>query len=172
MTSIFSPKPLNTPSIRHGVKNESTAKDNYLKHRPGAHLHECGLVVSKDLPFLGASPDAVLCENDEVGLVECKCPFSVRDKSIKVACQDPKFFLTHNPRTDVISLKEDHMYYAQIQGQLMITGANFCDLVVYTHEDLFVQRLTPDITYIEHLLSTLCEFYSTYAVEYLRNGTL
>ena len=35
-----------------------------LKHR---HVHECGLVINPDFPFLGASPDGKICELCKTG---------------------------------------------------------------------------------------------------------
>ena len=50
------------------------------------------------------------------------------------AWTDPKFFLE---QTGVLEckLKEDHPYYAQVQGQMAVTGARWCDLNVYTSKD-------------------------------------
>ena len=41
-----------------------------------------GTVISEEYPFLSASPDLqVSCECCGTGLVEIKCPYSIRDKS-------------------------------------------------------------------------------------------
>ena len=44
------------------------------------------------------------------------------------ACADPKFFCQ---RGDHCCLKTDHEYYAQVHGQLAITGSAWCDVIVY-----------------------------------------
>lgn len=61
---------------------------------------------------------------------------------------------------DLSTLKNTHAYYAQVQGQLLITGCSFCVFVVYTQKDLFVQRIQPDLPSM-----TLCLifFFKTYA---------
>ena len=41
----------------------------------------------------------------------------------------------------------------------MITGAPFCDFVVYTECDLHIERVQPDTVYITQLLDKLCYFY-------------
>lgn len=45
-----------------------------------------------------------------------------------------------------VQLKTGH--YAQVQGQLMITGAEFCEFIVYTQCDMAVERITPDISFM------------------------
>lgn len=40
----------------------------------------------------------------------------------------------------------------------MITGCDFCDFVVYTKKDIHVNRLFPDITFMESMLTNLADF--------------
>jgi len=81
---------------------------------------------------LGASPNQLVQENGVFGvfgLVEIKCPDSVYGRTIQEACQNLKFcceILDANP-----TLKVNHEYYYQIQGQLAITGAEWYDFVVW-----------------------------------------
>ena len=70
--------------------------------------------------LLGASPDRLVEENDTLGLAEIKCPYSVFGRSIKEVCQHPNFCCDISNSTP--SLKPEHEYYYQIQGQLAITG--------------------------------------------------
>ena len=53
-------------------------------------------------------------------------------------------------------LSKEHEYYTQIQGQLLINGCDFCEFIVYTHKDLFVQRVLPDLHFMGHVLEKLC----------------
>ena len=168
LRSIFEKKNVRAPALQHGKKHETAAKEEYLKKKEGAHLHECGLVVHKEMPFLGASPDAVVCQDGESGIIEVKCPYSARDMTIEEACKLTKFFLRQHPETKDINLNENHLHYAQVQGQLLITGANFCDFVVYTIKDIFIQRIELDADYVENLLKKLCTFYNDYALDYLK----
>ena len=41
-------------------------------------------------------------------------------------------------------LRENHAYYAQVQGQMGVTGARWCDFIVYTKIGLYVQRIPFD----------------------------
>lgn len=169
LRSIFEKKNVRAPALQYGKKHESTAKEEYLREKEGAHLHECGLVIHREMPFLGASPDAVVCMDGESGIIEVKCPYTARAMTVEEACTSiPKFFLSQDPETKEIKLKENHLHYAQVQGQLLITGAYFCDFVVYTSKDLFIQRITLDANYVEKLLQKLCKFYNDYALDYLK----
>ena len=152
----------------YGQANEKTAKVIYMKQR-NCHLHNIGLVVNPICPFLGASPDGIVCENGECGIIEVKCPYSARDYKIKEACEKVKdFFLEKNNETDEFELKKRHRHYYQVQGQLLITGANFCDFIVFTRYDLFVQRIKPDDLVIFEMVSKLSKFYVECFKQYVK----
>ena len=67
LRSIFCPKSFSAPSVDYGRRNESKAKSKYLKKYPSRHFHECGLVINKEIMFLGATPDAKLCDEWQKG---------------------------------------------------------------------------------------------------------
>ena len=125
------------------------------------HVHDCGLIVNPLFPCLGASPDGKVCDNGETGLLEVKCPFSARNMTIKEAVSPNSglrnFFLTCDG--DNFSLKKSHPYWYQVQGQLLVSGAKFCDFVKYTRQDYQAFRIYPDVETMEELLSKLCPIY-------------
>ena len=43
-----------------------------------------------------------------------------------------------------MKLKKQHSYYWQVQGQLLITGMEWRDFVVFAEEDMVVQRIYKD----------------------------
>ncbi|KAG5277107.1 hypothetical protein AALO_G00113600 [Alosa alosa] len=107
----------------YGQVNEKVAKTIYIKKR-GCHLHSIGLVVNPLCPFLGASPDGVVCKDGQSGLIEIKCPYAARDFTVREAIEKVKLFcLEIDEGEDQISLKRSHNYFYQVQGQIMITGA-------------------------------------------------
>jgi hypothetical protein len=169
LTSSFSKK-VSAPSLCYGQRHESTAKAAYLDARPNVHLHKCGLVINPDFPFLGASPDAKVCDSGVCGIMEVKCPFSARQMTIAQASNDiPNFQLQLSQSTDSSSykLKETHDNYAQIQGQLLVTGADFCDYVIYTQRDIHIERIYPNNVFMNDMLNKLTEFYAGYVKPYL-----
>ena len=114
----------------------------YSSRRP-VILFNSGLVVSMDAPFLGASPDSKVidagCE-DPYGLVEIKCPQTKFHVIPLEACSDRTYFceeVNGKPK-----LKENHQYYYQVQGQLGVTGVNWCDFVIYTNVGMIIQRIS------------------------------
>ena len=66
-----------------------------------------------------------------------------------------------------IILNPKHVYYYQVQGQLMITGAPFCDFVVFTKKDVHIQRILPDKNFMSEMLLTLAKFYAVHAMPFL-----
>ena len=108
-------------------------------------VFKSGFVVSMACPILAASPDGKVIDHScskPFGLVEVKCPFSKFHVRPLDACADESFFAENvngQPR-----LKRGHQYYFQIQGQLAVTGASWCDFVIYTSKGMSVERITFD----------------------------
>lgn len=180
MKSIFEPKDLSkVSSIRHGKTNEVIVRSLYArKMQKQSHknftVYDCGLVVNPSHPYLGASPDGKVFDPSSpspFGLLEIKCPYTWRNNSIEEACQDPNFpcaIINGVPR-----LKRDHKqgYYAQVQGQLALSGLPWCDFAVYLSgsHSLCVERIHFDADYWNNtLLPKLTSFYFKHAIAFLK----
>lgn len=180
LKSIFEPKDLSkVSSIQHGKQNEVIVRSKYArKMQKQLHknftVYECGLVVNPSHPYLGASPDGKVFDPTSAspfGLLEIKCPYTWRKHSIEAACQDPNFpceMINGVPR-----LKRDHKqgYYAQVQGQLALSGLPWCDFVVYLSgsHTLCVERISFDTDYWNNtLLPLLSSFYFKHAISFLK----
>ncbi|XP_053374237.1 uncharacterized protein LOC128546867 [Mercenaria mercenaria] len=118
------------PNTKYGKTHEKPARKMYSKFmnsngHKGLLVKECGFIVSKDSPFLGTSPDGLVycthCES-QLGLVEIKCPAAMkwRMKSPNECASDKDFFCEISDGK--VSLKKNHNYYFQVQGQMGITG--------------------------------------------------
>ena len=163
---LSSPKFSSIPTS-YGTAHEPVAKEEYCNKRPQAHILDCGFVVNPAFSFLGASPDAKICSGGVTGVLEIKCPYSARDKKIQEAVSEVNgFCLTECDGT--VQLKKDHAYMYQVQGQLMVTGAPFCEFVVYTKTDIHIERILPDTTFQENMLQKLSSFYKMHAVPYMQ----
>ena len=161
-------KSISAPSLDYGKRNESNAKAKYLETYPARHFHKCGLVINKEFCFLGATPDGIVCDDKRSGIAEVKCPYTARDYTVREAsAKINNFCLEFDQTTQLLGLKKDHEYYAQVQGQLMITGTDFCDFIVYTKNDIHVNRILPDIPFMNLMLCKLAEFFKTYAKPFL-----
>ena len=155
-------------SLEHGKRNEQKAKEKYLNKYPSRHLHKTGLVVNNEFSFLGASPDGLVCDGGQSGLIEIKCPYTARNMTVDEACQSIPSFYLKKGLNDNIALSETHNYYAQVQGQLMVTDCKFCDFVVFISKDMFVQRILPNIDFMDNMLKCLSEFYRDYAAPHIK----
>ncbi|XP_076071032.1 uncharacterized protein LOC143042541 [Mytilus galloprovincialis] len=88
--SIMKPKPFTSKATSYGRNNEIKARNSYVQ-TSGHHVHDCGFVVNPRYPFIGATPDAKICDNGVTGIMEIKCPFSQRDNLITDAMQGADF---------------------------------------------------------------------------------
>ena len=59
-------------------------------------------------------------------------------------------------------LKEDHEYYDEIQGQMGLTGAKWCDFIVYTKAGMSIERILFNYSHWDKLRDKLCSVYFTY----------
>ncbi len=166
--TLLHPKNISAPALDWGRRNESTALDEYTKHLKGLGnvdviVCKAGFVICEEYPIVGASPDAYVydptSQGNEYGLGEIKCPYKHRDHSPIDAAKDSDFFCKLST-TCTLELKESHAYYAQVQGQMAITGRKWCDFIVYTRKGMSVQRITyDDAFWTTKLLPKLIDFY-------------
>ena len=136
--SLIHPKPFSSKYVAHGIKHEPVALQEYEKfmfnRKTPVAVLKSGLVVSKSFPVLGATPDAKVIDFGCTicfGLAEVKCPHTKFNVTPLDACSDPDFFMEKIDENHC-RLKRNHAYYAQVQGQMGITGAKWCDFIVYT----------------------------------------
>lgn len=143
-------------ATRHAVNNESIAVGKFIEHF-GEYLsaEKSGLVISKPRPYLGASPNRRMAE---FTLLDVRCPYSSRDRVIGPITVP---YLCHL-EDGQLALKEDHAYMYEIQGQLEVTGREFCDLIVYTYCDLKVISISKNTEFINKMLVKLDDFYENY----------
>ena len=69
-----------------------------------------------------------------------KCPFKARDMTPTEASKQLNNFMS-TIKDGALDLSTSHDYYLQIQGQMALTGATWCDFVIYPKKGLSVQRI-------------------------------
>lgn len=127
-------------ATEYGVMNEPLARADYelatgnVVASTGFHTYE---------NWLGASPDGFI----ESGIVEFKCPYSLRNGG------------------EFKSIYDQPHYYAQIQIQMFVTKTPRCDFVQWHRDGLKVETVKYDDVYIEDVLIQLREFYRQYLFE-------
>lgn len=60
------------------------------------------------------------------------------------------------------SLKRGHVDYDQVRGLMGLTGAQWCDFIVYTSKGLSVVRIKFDQDHWNTLCEKLCTYYLKY----------
>ena len=149
---LITPKNLTNKAVQHGKKYESVAIAKYCKDYK-TNVKSCGLFVSNEHPYLGATPDGIC--NDCV--VEVKCPFSARNK--KIDSDTVKYI--DNGTTN-------HDYHYQVQGQLLCTGLKKAKFIVFTTKDMKVLNIDRDGAFINDMVRKLTAFY----IEFFRAALL
>lgn len=160
--------------LQWGVDHEPLAYAQYSKHlassSPMSNITKSGLWIDLTRGWLACSPDGLVLDQDKnlVGILEIKCPYSAREMTVHEACEKISSFsckLTDNN----IQLKRNHHYFFQVQGQLAITGAPWCDFCVYTPIGIEVERIYPDQEFWQNLVQKLDHFYTSFYVPVLCN---
>ena len=113
-------------AMRWGTEQEAAARAAY-EQRTGVAVEETGF-VAHDTLYAGCSPDGLV---DWDGLIEIKCPYNSA---------------THI-ETLLNGMPAEHT--AQVQGQMWITGRQWCDFVSFDPRmpeplQLYVQRIHAD----------------------------
>lgn len=105
---------IDTKETRWGHELEPVAREAYEKAM-GVEVELCGFIEYS--PSFGGSPDGLVGED---GGIEIKCPYS--------SAVHARYLLMRSP-ADLKALKPE--YYAQIQGNLLVTGRKWFDFVSY-----------------------------------------
>ena len=73
------------------------------------------------------------------------------------ACSDRNFFLEEVDEKP--KLKRTHKYYSQVQGLMGVTGARWCNFVVYTSKGMSIECIPFNAQYWNDLNETLKLYY-------------
>ena len=93
-------------------------------------IFEAGLFVKRDLPYIGASPDAIgTCDCCGTFVVECKCPYSIKDERVLDAWNRTEFLQMDSGK---VCLNKGHKYYNQLQGEIVLSYCFKGYFVVWT----------------------------------------
>lgn len=109
----------------------------------GAAIKERGLFLSNS-GLLGGSPDGTVSNEC---IIEVKCPWSARAKTVLEAAESKDFFLQLDEASGSLVLKKNHNYWHQIQGNLYLTGAKSCHFIVWTPCDFFILHVDREQTW-------------------------
>ncbi|CAB1323103.1 unnamed protein product [Coregonus sp. 'balchen'] len=140
-----------TAAMRRGLDLEPEILRQYSDFCD-VSLKQCGVIIHPDSPHLAASPDAkVFCptEAPPFGLAE------VKSCDVENVTQ-VKHLITVKGQA---CLKKSHKYYYQVQGQLALSGLQWCDFITDTRTDFTVERIFRDEEIIHSMRQKLDHFY-------------
>ena len=130
-----------TADMWQGLDLESIAVEEYCGKREVNH-YPCGFLIHPDAPWMGSSPDGIVYDPEGqpvFGLLEIKCP------NVQSYVDCPYITIRGGRHT----LRRSHAYNWQIQGQMLVSGCDRYDFVIYTEDDMFIQRVPRDMEVIE-----------------------
>ncbi|XP_022312596.2 uncharacterized protein LOC111117719 [Crassostrea virginica] len=168
----YTQPPKQVKSLTYGRSNEKKGIKAYVKE----HSSKCGkenvkyctrgLHVNPKYPFLGASADGLIhCERCGTGLVEVKCPYGRKESQWRNMtpneCAQDISFCCELSDLNNLSLKLNHNYMYQVQGQLALYELEWVDFVVWTKKGCNVQRIPFDANMWAEMLVKLKKFYVT-----------
>lgn len=156
---IANPKKVVTESMKYGTKYENKALNEY-QLLCSVHIIKLGVLIDKYQPWLCASVDGVVIENDCIDrLIEIKCPSSCMKKPIvdyeKKRCNVQYLTLYCNN----VELRESSVYYTQCQFQLYVTGLTVCDLYVYSPEGSCLVQVHRNDSFLAKVVPLCEKFY-------------
>lgn len=150
----------------YGLENEDLAVNAYktvmLLYDKDIQLVKTGLHVDVTHSFVAASPDRIVKDGSDVGLLEVKCPASKAGQAVLDACMDKTFWA--EVVDGEVRLKRTHTYFYQVQGQLGVTQKPWCDFVIWTnhadlHQSVTIERIYFDEVIWKKILEGLLYFY-------------
>ena len=147
------------PSLTWGIVHESDARKQYESIIKARHsnfsVQSTGLHVHSAYPYLGASPDGLThCNCCGEGLLEIKCPYSIRN-----ALPTSAPYLLPSKDNYGYRLSQTHDYFYQVQGQMGITNRLFCDFVCWTTKGLHIERILFNATFFDEMETKLRNFF-------------
>ena len=166
LNSLLCSTPVDTYATRHGIASEPHAKINViqlLKDQGHKSLKssDSGTIIDEKYPFLSASPDQIIfCKCCGKGLIEIKCPYTIRDVA-------PSVENLQQIDKNTLKLKTTHEHYFQIQGQLGISKALHCWYFVYTAHGFYLEKIFFDEEFFTQMLQNLIMFWNQYMAKEL-----
>ena len=152
--------PTNLPALKYGRDMEPIAVEEFIKyfkkHHKDVRYRECGIFIDKTKQYLGASPDLLIeCSCCGEAVVEIKNPFSIANEI--PSPHNLSYLCMCNGR---VALKQQHQYFAQVQGEMAITKRPLCYFFVYTQKGYHLETIRFDATYWCRLEENLTWFYN------------
>ena len=130
--------------------------------------------------YLGASTDGiVVCRSVDtccVGFLEIKCLYSINGNvTIEMSPQNisEKFDNFFSEKKQMVNCNcHKTLLLCTSQGKLAITNKEWCDFVVFSNNEVVVDRIWADLEYWNILEEKLEEFYVHYIIPEILSGNI
>lgn len=147
-----------------GLKNEKKALHEYEERMKEDHINfsisDCGLIINVEYPHLAASPDSLAsCECCGKGTVEVKCPFLLKRMTLQEFAAKNSTCL--NITENGMEINQNHSYYYQVQLQMCLMKLLYCDFVIWSPQELFIERIDFDIIFCAARINKATKFHKT-----------
>ena len=147
-------------AMDYGVRMEEKAlkmfSQQFHKNHINGKIDNMGLILSKSLPFVGASLDGyATCDCCNPSVIEIKSPFRLRETGLAAA--SALEYLDENSK-----LRTSHSYYHQINLYMGITQCESTFFIIYAKDDIMVQKINFDPTFFQEQLSKIKMYYLTH----------
>ena len=153
---IIYPPIKNETYISYGVEEEKVVKQKLSKKFKN-QLINCGLIIDQHHAMSACSPDALIGED---GLLEIKCTYGAANMTAQQAIKTDKNTRAMFDTKNINKINKEHEVYYQIQGQLHITGRNYCMFVIHTPHSRKLTRVNVDHDFLKTKMeSQLIRFY-------------
>ncbi|XP_046603613.1 uncharacterized protein LOC124297059 isoform X2 [Neodiprion virginianus] len=165
----FYPTNISTPAMKHGLKFEPVARETYQELNPSTNVFQCGLIISRDNPWLGYSPDGIIFDKDKpIKLLEIKCPYEGKSLPVNEVISKLNFIQTNPKDESILSLKKNHKYYGQIQFGMGILNIQKTDFIIFSSFDKSMKVLTVDFDkqFVNDLFTSLKLIYFNEMLHY------
>ncbi|XP_072142295.1 uncharacterized protein [Dermacentor andersoni] len=162
LKSVMREQTVQTPAMSRGSLLENTAKDFYLATttHQNLQLQSIGLVISKENPCIGASPDGlVTCSCCATRVLEVKCPVNLERFQAK------ELTTLSNGK---LSLKKTSRYFCQIQVQMGILEVEMADFFVFQDsENVLLLTANFDRDFFSAVVERAVYFFKSYVLPYV-----
>ena len=161
--------PPQTWQMKHGINSEPHAKFKqfFKKTHQNPKVSDPGMTVFKSHPFISVSPDLEINCCHGLRLVEIKCPATIIGKVPSAENYKHLEIINEQPY-----LKKTRPYYFQIQGQLAVTGRQYCYFFVFSFKGHLNIRVEFDEQFWVELLDNLDWFFCNFVAPELLLGKM
>jgi hypothetical protein len=163
-----------TMDMKYGIEEEPKAVINYSLITNKVVVNS-GIWINQKYPHLGATPDGLIYDDDKqlCGIIEIKCLKIFKSQSvndiIKLSNDEKLKAIISRQCFSIVDqkliLKKSHMYYFQIQHQLLVTQCSYCDFVMHSGVgDPHIERILPNEDLHRRIIQSTKLFWSNVLV--------